>query len=181
MIYKLNEEYYVRSLKEMDLEGPYIGWFDDQDVCLYNSHGKFSKSDAYYKNYILSVGNEKNELIWAICSVTDGHIGNVSLADISFINRKAEFGIIIGNRKHWGKGVAKMASKMILYHAFNKLNLNRVYCSVVELNVGMLKLAHSIGMKKEGILRENSWLDGVWVNDIQYGIIKEEFDSSYVI
>lgn len=181
MMYKLNEEYYVRSLKEMDLEGPYIGWFDDQDVCLYNSHGKFSKSDAYYKNYILSIGNEKNELIWAICSVTDGHIGNVSLTDISFINRKAEFGIIMGSRKHWGKGVAKMASKMLLYHAFNKLNLNRVYCSVVELNIGMLKLAHSIGMKKEGILRENSWLDGAWVNDIQYGIIKEEFDSSYVI
>ena len=175
MLYELNKEYYVRSLKNKDLEGPYMDWFDDQDVCQYNSHGKFSKSDEYYKKYISTIGQERNELIWAICSEKDGHIGNVGLTDISFVNRKAEFGIIIGNKHHWSKGVAKMASQRILLHAFKKLNLNRVYCCVVELNIGMLKLANSVGMKKEGVLRMNSWVNGAWVNDIQFGIIADEF------
>lgn len=29
MIYQLDEQYYVRTFRKSDLEGPYLGWFED--------------------------------------------------------------------------------------------------------------------------------------------------------
>ncbi len=33
MIYEFSKEYFVRPLAEEDVDGPYLGWFEDQDVC----------------------------------------------------------------------------------------------------------------------------------------------------
>ncbi len=175
MLYKLNNNFYVRSLVLKDLEGPYMDWFEDQEVCEYNAHGKWSKCEDYYKNYISTIGQERNEVIWAICSIDHKHIGNITLTNITFINRRAEFGIIIGDKNYWGTGVALLAAERIISHGFNKLNLNRIYCCVAKTNLGMIKLANSIGMKKEGILRQNNWLNGQWIDDIQYAILYKDF------
>jgi hypothetical protein len=50
MIYDLKDQYYVRSLLESDLDGPYPTWFEDQDVCQYNSQGKLIKNKNYFKD-----------------------------------------------------------------------------------------------------------------------------------
>jgi ribosomal-protein-alanine N-acetyltransferase len=50
MIYELSDNYSVRPFDETDLDGAYPSWFEDQDVCRYNSHGKFFKTKAYLKN-----------------------------------------------------------------------------------------------------------------------------------
>lgn len=177
MIYELNEQYYVRALQEYDLEGEYPMWFEDQDVCKYNSHGKFTKNLDYFHDYYESL-NSEDKLVWAICHVDDGHIGNVSLQEISLINRTAEFAIIIGNRDHWGKGVASLAAFKILEHGFMKLNLERIYCGMAATNQGMIALAEKVGMKKEGIRRSHLFLEGKREDMIEYGILLDEFMTS---
>jgi RimJ/RimL family protein N-acetyltransferase len=114
-------------------------------------------------------------IVWAICHVQDGHIGNVALQNISLINQNAEFAIILGDRRHWGKGVGMLAGKAMLEHGFKKLNLHRIYCGTAATNAGMKKLALKLGMKEEGIRRENLFLDGEWVDAIEYGILRSEF------
>ena len=47
------------------------------------------------------------------------------LTKIAFIDRTAELALIIGDQKHWGKGVGTMAASQILEHGFNKLGLRR--------------------------------------------------------
>ena len=125
MIYKLSNDYFVRQLLKRDLDGTYPNWFDDQDIRRYNSHGKFFKTKAYFKEYINELKLE-DKLVWAICHITDGHIGNVSLQNISWINRTAEFAILLGEKGHWGKGIGLLAGNKILEHGFDKLNLERV-------------------------------------------------------
>ncbi len=173
MIYQLSEQYFVRSLAVSDLDGPYISWFEDQEVCKYNSHGKMLNSYEYYNSYIRSA-NGLSSLVWAICHNSEGHVGNVSLQNISLINRSAEFSIIIGEKKHHGKGVGYSAGIKMLMHAFKKLNLHRVYCGTAETNYGMCKLALSLGMREEGRRREQLWLDGDWVDVIEYGVLRNE-------
>ena len=175
MIYNLNEEYFVRALRESDLDGPYISWFEDQEVCAYNSHGKFFKTQDHFRNYLAGKVRE-DQVVWAICHKNDGHIGNVSLQVISFINRNADFGIIIGDKNHWGGGVAFQAAMKIFYHGFFKLNLKRIYCQTAASNKSMQSLAKKLGMLEEGCRRSNLYLDGKWVDIIEYGILKNEFD-----
>jgi ribosomal-protein-alanine N-acetyltransferase len=171
MIKQLNDQYYVRGLCEADVEGPYPSWFEDQEVCAFNSHGKFTRTKEYFRQFLRDLDGQ-SMIVWAICHAEDGHIGNVALQNISLINRNAEFAIILGDRSHWGKGVGGAASKTIIEHGFKKLNLHRIYCGTAANNEGMKKLALNLGMKVEGIRKEHVFLNGAWVDVIDYGIVK---------
>jgi ribosomal-protein-alanine N-acetyltransferase len=171
---KLNKHYSVRGLQETDLDGPYPSWFEDEEVCAYNSHGKFHKTREHLREFIRRI-NGSEMVVWAICHETDGHIGNVALQSISVINRNAEFAILMGNRRHWGKGVGLLASRAMLAHGFRKLNLHRIYCGTAATNSAMKKLALSLGMKKEGVRKEHLFLNGQWVDVVEFGILRVNF------
>jgi RimJ/RimL family protein N-acetyltransferase len=171
---KLSKELFLRGLCEADVEGPYPSWFEDQEVCAFNSHGKFVRTKEYFRQFIRNLDGQ-SMIVWAICHVQDGHIGNVALQNISLINQNAEFAIILGDRRHWGKGVGLLAGKAMLEHGFKKMNLHRIYCGTAATNAGMKKLALKLGMKEEGIRRDNLFLDGEWVDAIEYGILRPEF------
>ncbi|MNJ96130.1 Spermidine N(1)-acetyltransferase [compost metagenome] len=177
MIYQLSKEYFVRSLMKSDLDGPYLNWFEDQDVCKYNSHGKFFKTKAYFEDYWNKL-NGQDRIVWAICHIDDGHIGNISLQEISLINRTGEFAILLGNKGHWGRGVGLLAGKKILEHGFYKLNLERVYCGTAGTNEGMKNLASAMGMLLEGTRRQHFFFDGARVDMLEYGILRSEFKIS---
>jgi ribosomal-protein-alanine N-acetyltransferase len=177
MIYRLNDEYSVRGLRESDLDGTYPSWFEDQDVCRFNSHGKFVRTAAYFRNYVQSLDGS-DLVVWAICHASDGHIGNVSLQSLSFIDRSAEFAIIIGDRRHWRRGVGKLAAARLLEHGFLKLNLNRIYCGTVATNEGMKRLALALGMQQEGVRRAHCFLDGQWVDVLEFGVLRSEFANA---
>lgn len=176
MIYQLSEEYFVRTLRESDLKGPYISWFEDQEVTSFNSHGKYFKNHLYFQDYFDNL-NSETQVVWAICHKADGHIGNICLQGISWINRHADFGMLIGDKRHWRRGVGYLSMRKLLRHGFDKLNLRRIWCSTPETNLGMCSLAHKIGMIEEGRLREHQFLDGKWIDVIQFGIFKREFNS----
>jgi ribosomal-protein-alanine N-acetyltransferase len=179
MIYQLDDEYFVRSLLEQDLDGPYLSWFEDQDVCRYNSHGKFFKNRDYFKEYFQAL-NAEDRVVWAICHTADGHIGNISLQNLSSINRHAEFAILLGDRRHWGKGVARLAGEKLIGHGFDKLNLERIHCGTAAGNVAMRKLALALGMIEEGCRRSHCFIDGNWMDVIEYGLLRSEFRSPKV-
>ncbi len=174
MIYRLSGTYYVRQLDEEDLDGAYRSWFEDQEVCKFNSHGKFFKTKSFFQSYLANL-NCEDKVVWAICHNDDGHIGNICLQDISFINRTAEFAILIGIKGHWGKGVARLAGATILNHGFTKLNLERIYCGTAASNDGMNALATSLGMRVEGRRRKHLFLEGARVDVLDYAILREEF------
>ena len=170
MIQKLSNEYFVRGLQEADVDGPYPGWFEDQEVCAFNSHGKFFRTKEYCRQFVRTLDGQ-SQIVWAICHISHGHIGNVALQNISLINRNAEFAIILGDRRHWGKGVGELASKAILEHGFKKLNLHRIYCGTAATNIAMRKLAAALGMQQEGIRPQHLFLDGEWVDMVEFGMI----------
>lgn len=174
MIYDLGEGYYVRPLSEEDIDGPYLGWFEDQDVCRYNSHAKFFRTRGAYRDYLGAL-NREDRVVWAVCHVDDGHIGNISLQSISFIDRTAELAIIIGDKRHWGRGVGRRASRALIAHGFEKLNLERISCGTAATNAGMRALATSLGMRHEGTRRSQLFLEGARVDVMEYGILRGEF------
>lgn len=176
MIYRLNDEYFVRGLCEADLAGPYPTWFEDQEVSRFNSHGKWVRTEDYFREYVRSL-NGSDKVVWAICHERAGHVGNVTLQAISPIDRAAEFAVIIGEREHRSKGLGKLAGRKLLEHGFAKLNLHRVYCGTAATNDGMKRLALALGMKQEGVRRAHMFLDGQWVDLVEYGILRDEFSG----
>ncbi len=170
---------YVRGLQLKDIHGNYAGWFNDGEVCKYNSHGAFPKSKKELASYVRSMYENNDKIVWAVIDrKTGSHIGNISLLCLDWINRSAEFAVIIGEKDHWGKGYATEAAILLLDHGFNKLNLNRIYCGTAATNLGMQKVASNLKMKREGVRRKALYLSGKYADVYEYGILRDEFNRS---
>lgn len=170
------DKIYLRPIEESDLNEKYQSWFNDAEVCQFNSHHRFPHYQQDMEDYYKHVIKSGNNLILAIISKNnDEHIGNVSLQDIDVINKSAEFAILIGDKTYWSKGIGKEAIKLIIDHGFNTLNLNRIYCGTAEDNVGMQKLAELAGFNKEGISKEALFKNGKYKDIFNYGLLKNEY------
>lgn len=166
---------YLRAVEEGDLNENYQGWFNDAEVCRFNSHHRFPNYKEDMREYYEKVIKSGNHLVLAIVDKeTKKHIGNISLQDINQIDRSAEFAIVLGDKSFWGQGVGKEAGKLIIEHGFKSLNLNRIYCGTSEENIGMQKLADYLGFKKEGVSRQAMFKNGGYKDIILYGLIKND-------
>lgn len=112
-----------------------------------------------------------------IKSGTDEFIGMVSLIDIDFQNRNAQFQWMIGPSTKRGHGYALFAGIKIADYAFRELGLVRVWGAVLEDNRNVMRFADRFEdtIKKEGVLRNAIFKDGQFKNLVILGIIKDEF------
>jgi RimJ/RimL family protein N-acetyltransferase len=167
----------LRPLEESDADGNYSCWFNDAEVCFGNSHHTYPYTYADARDFISSLSSKKDMLILAVVNkVTGVHIGNISLQEINYIYRSAELAIIIGEKMDWGKGFGKEAVRLMLSHGFNDLNLNRISCGTFENNIAMQKIALSFGMKHEGTRRMAVFKNGKYLDLLEYGILRNEFE-----
>jgi len=175
-IFISGDNIYLRGLETTDADGGYVNWFDDATVCQYNGHHMFPKSRDNLIDFIKYSQNTNDSLILAIVEKKTGiHVGNISIQSIDYVARNGEFAIIIGEKTVWGKGYSKEAGKLIVDHAFKNLNLERIYCGTSEKNVPMQKLAVGMGFKEEGRRRNAIFKNGEYLDIIEYGILKEEW------
>lgn len=152
-----------------------IKWRNDPDLneFLFSDNVITLESHRKWFEDYKQLGNRKEFLIF----VRDIYkpIGTVGLSLIDKHNKKAEYGIIIGEKEYMGKGYAKEASTLILSYAFNDLLLNKIYLRVFEDNYRATKMYESIGFKLDGLLRQDIIKKGVYKNVIEMSILKEEW------
>lgn len=174
-IYK-QDDIALKILSEIELEGRYSDWFSDSEVHLYNSHWARPKTSADVQLYIDSIKNDKTKLIFAVYALKHTvHIGNISLQNIDHYNQSAEMAFMFGERAYWGKGYAFIASQFVMRHAYQHLNLNRLYLGCLDNNAAMEKLALKLGFKPEGIRRHALFNNGEFRDVLEFGQLKDEF------
>jgi len=170
-----------RGLCLSDIDGPYFHWFNDQDVCLHNSHGIFPSTRTKLSQYIEMLQKTNNNIVWAIIEKKRNiHVGNIALQGINLSHQTAEFAILLGDKSCWGKGYAAEAGEVLLTHGFKVAGLRRIHCGTSEHNVGMQKLALKLGMVQEGVRRKALFENGEFVDLIEFGILKTEFDFNNI-
>jgi len=175
----IGKNVYLRGLSKEDLEGNYITWLNDGEVCAYSSHHVFPYSKESAETYIKSTSDSRAALVLAmVLKENDLHIGNIALQNIDYINRSAEFAILLGEKDYWGRGYSKEAAIMLVKHGFTELNLHRIYCGTTTENIAMKKLATSLGMVEEGRRRNASFKRGRYIDIIEYGLLKAELLTS---
>lgn len=176
----IGKEIYLRPMVDSDSEGPYLKWFNDAEVCQENAHHIFPFTAENARAYIQQLTSDSHKLILAIIHHGDDiHIGNIALDNINYINRAAEFTIVIGGKAHWNKGYGKEAARLICDHGFLALNLNRIACGTFEDNVGMRKLAEYLGMVEEGRRRQAVYKLGRYMDVIELGVLRDEYFARF--
>lgn len=176
---------FCRNLLENSLvESSYYSWFGNPEVTRHNSHGLFPKSRQEMHDFLDSLDKPNQNMICYAILVKETnpaannkfkHIGNASLQSINWVNRSAEFAIMIGEPSIFGKGIGKQVCRTLLVHGFEKLNLNRIWTGTAATNIGMQKVAKDIGMIEEGYFRDGMFLNGEYVGIHCYSMLAIEY------
>jgi ribosomal-protein-alanine N-acetyltransferase len=163
---------YLRPLRLTDADGPWPSWLNDQAVTQFMSAGTWPITREDQIAYFQSTVGARHTLVLAICLAEDGrHVGNVALNSIDFINRRAELGILIGDRKAHGQGIGAQAIKLLSGHAFDRLNLHKVWARVEEGNTSAFKAFVAAGFEHEATLKEEILHHGTWHNSLYLGFL----------
>jgi RimJ/RimL family protein N-acetyltransferase len=116
-----------------------------------------------------------NNIIFAIVDKnSEKTIGFCGLYDIQWQPRFAEYRIIIGDRKFWGRGIGTLAAKFIIKYAFERINLNKVHLGVNIENKAAIRSYEKAGFKHEGIARQEIYRNGRYYDAYKMSVLKNE-------
>jgi RimJ/RimL family protein N-acetyltransferase len=138
---------------------------------------KGAENVAQQEQWIRSRPN--SELNFMIELSSGEAVGMISLIQINTTNKNAEAARFLIGEEALAQGIpVAIESMMLLYQiAFEKLGLERIYGTVVEDNVLMLKWQKFFGMSQEGVMRKHYFINNKFQDAIMVGILKEEFFS----
>ncbi len=164
----------LRGMEKKDAEGPYLQWMNDPEVTQYLESRFFPHTSESLLQFIEGMRDGKN-LMLAIC-LKDGkqtHIGNIKLGPIDWIHRRADIGLILGEKTQWGKGYATESIQAISEHAFRVLNLFKVCAGCYHTNVGSQKAFEKAGFQIEATLKRHFYTNGEWSDHVLMAKFRE--------
>lgn len=101
--------------------------------------------------------------------------GSVRLRDIDHADRKAAIGYFLGS-EFTGKGIVTTALRAVLAWCFAALELNRIELRCATSNARSIAVAERLGFVREGVLRQDECLHGVFVDQYVHGLLRSEFN-----
>jgi len=158
-----------------DLPTLYL-WINDREQVLFNAPYK-PVHESQHRAWFEAIQQRNDVVIFGIRLLkTNKLIGSCQLHSISNIHRSAELQIRIGDIVEQDKGYGTEAVSLLLKHAFNDLNLHRVYLHVFNTNTRALHVYEKIGFEIEGMLREAVYIDGKYIDVAVMRIMRDEYE-----
>ncbi|MBB1259679.1 GNAT family N-acetyltransferase [Streptomyces alkaliterrae] len=102
-------------------------------------------------------------------------IGFLHLALIERAHRRCRLGLVIGEKNMWGRGYGRQAATHAVTHAFDVLDLDRITAEVLADNPRSARLLERVGFVREGVMRESVQRDGSRVDELIYGLLRDEW------
>ncbi|MHA2295873.1 MAG: GNAT family N-acetyltransferase [Candidatus Hodarchaeales archaeon] len=119
-------------------------------------------------------------LLLAIAEKETGKfLGTTGFWSISSRNRRAELGIAIHNPDYQGKGYGTDAMLVVLWVAFNVLNLHGVQLSTFAFNKRAIRAYEKVNFRKTGVHRQAMFVEGKYHDLVYMDILQEEFFEKY--
>jgi ribosomal-protein-alanine N-acetyltransferase len=104
-------------------------------------------------------------------------IGTCGYYDWNKTVRRAEIGYDL-DPAYWGQGIMTEALRAVLRYGFEKMGLNRIQAIIDSGNTRSLKLVHRLGFQNEGVLRQRSYFNGQFLDDVCSSLLKKEWTES---
>jgi len=155
----------------------YLSWLNDYEVTKYlGGVGVFPENDDSMERFFNDVVNSPDNVVMGIVDKSDdSHIGNIKLGPISWLHRRAELSIMIGEKDRWGKGFGTEATRLMVQYGFNRLNLHKITLGLFKEQFAGAKVYEKIGFEQEGVIKESHFIDGKWNDRIIMGILQKRF------
>jgi len=168
------EQIFLRPLERADA-ATIQPWVNDQAVTrtllLYRPLSRESEEE-----FIDRMNKSETGVVFGIVErAGDQLVGAAGLPEIDFRSRHASFGVFIGDRSKWGRGIGSEATYLVTKYAFETLNLNRVWLHVTTDNVAGIRAYEKAGFRREGLLRQHLYREGRYFDIVSMAVLREEW------
>lgn len=100
-------------------------------------------------------------------------VGLIGLLAIDHVHHKAEFYISMGETAYKRRGIATIASRMLIAYGFDHLQLHKIYLNTDGENYGAHHLFEKVGFRQEGFFVDDMIHRGKYINRIRYAILSD--------
>jgi RimJ/RimL family protein N-acetyltransferase len=169
------ERLYLRAIERDDLQRCH-DWMNDESLRSTLAQ-RYPMSLAQEADWIerTSRGQDVSRMTFAICLFDgDRHIGNCGLEAIERDNGVATFGILIGEADCRGKGLGEEATRTLCRFAFDEMGLHKIRLDVYASNASAVRTYERVGFRREGVLREEAYRGGRYIDVLRMGLLREE-------
>lgn len=102
-------------------------------------------------------------------------VGSIALHLRDIPNATAEMGYVL-RRDLWGRGLVSEAAGAMAAMGFN-LGLHRIVATCDERNVGSYRVMEKLGMRREGLFRQDRRIRGAWRDTYVYAVLAAEWSA----
>ena len=139
-------------------------WANDPELMRLMDRGHVVSASEHHE-WFAALGARDDCAYFAIEEAGDRrHVGNAWLWAIDRRHRKAELRIVVGEPSARGRGVGRLAIDALCRHAFERLELHRVYAYVLAINPGAKRAFEQGGFAVEGLLADDRRFDEAFVD-----------------
>lgn len=156
----------------------YLGWLNDTDVVRLIASPALllpNKGVDFVNDSFLRFTQPDCQGFFIFYAPDNVFIGTTKLDSISTYTRSAWDGILIGDKRYYGRGLSSKVYRVLLAFGFEELGLNRVSGGCNEKNTAMVRTFSRLGYAPEGRLRQADCIDGELCDHLYFGIIRDEF------
>jgi len=151
-------------------------WFNDEENTKYmQKHYYPNSKELQLKYFKEEIEGSDKKLQLGIYHKKDKYlIGTISLNNINFQHRKCEISGFIGEKKYQTLKPFLEANKLLIKHAFEQLNMNRIYGGTLNKDVSDF-FVRLLNFKEEGVLINDVYKNGQWNNAYLIGLLKGDY------
>jgi len=153
-------------------------WYRDAELARLTRYSMRPMSDEEIERFFQTRLLSPEAVAYGIHErATDRLIGLTTFSALDPDNGSVLFHITIGERDAWGRGLGTEATELMLWLAFDRIGLHRVGLSVFAFNERALRSYIKAGFRVEGRLRESIQRDGRYWDEVQMGVLREEWQA----
>ncbi|MCL5935585.1 MAG: GNAT family N-acetyltransferase [Firmicutes bacterium] len=166
----------VRSMTQSDLP-KLVQWKNDPEIAdLVRGAPIYTNLTMETKRFEKSLENGE-ALRLMLCTGEGESIGFMVITDLDKPNKKANLGMLIGEKQYWNRGLGSEAMEVILKHFFDNLGFNRIGLEVFEYNLRARHMYRKVGFVEEGIQRQGLVKGDKYYDVILMGITKADYNK----
>ncbi len=170
----IGERVVLTQFSASDITDDYIGWLNDLQVVRYSNQRFFQHTRESAFSYFVSFSGSCNHFISIKLKGNNFPIGTMT-AYKAQQHGTADIGLLIGDKRYWGKGFGLDAWKLLLNYLLEQEGVRKVTGGTLRVNIAMLRIMERTGMQLEAVRRDQEMVEGVPCDTLYYAKFRANY------